>query len=251
MIRAIIVEDEPLAREYLRSLLAGTGRVEVVGEASDGAAGLKLCRELTPDAAFLDIEVPGADGLDLAGRLLTLPRPPLVVFVTGYSGHAVDAFRVEAVDYLLKPIDDEQMREAVRRLEDRLATRSAARLENSAESEGDRLAIRDPASGAVRLFGRREGVALLRRGRRTWVHTTDGAYPTHVPLATLARQLGGDPFLRLSRDAVVNLDAVAAVRRVGDRQSEVELRDHARTRVEASRTGSALLAEQLRTHRPS
>ena len=123
MIRAVVVEDEPLARQYLCTLLQETGKVEVVGEAADGRAGLRLCVERAPDAAFLDIRIPGPDGLSLAGRLLTLARPPLVVFVTGFSGHAVDAFRVEAVDYLLNPIEFGAVLETVRRLEHRLGAK--------------------------------------------------------------------------------------------------------------------------------
>ncbi|WP_435018254.1 LytR/AlgR family response regulator transcription factor [Tundrisphaera sp. TA3] len=246
MIRAVVVEDEPLARQYLSGCLEATGRVEVVGEAEDGVSGLALCRESAPDAAFLDIEMAGPDGLALAGQLLGLPRPPLVVFVTGYAGHAIDAFRVEAVDYLLKPFDPDQVRETVRRLEYRLLERGG-NLPGQEEIEERRtIRVRDPADGAVLLIPRREVIAALRRKRRTWIHTRSAAYPGHEPLAHLGRQLGGEPFLQISRDAIVNFDEVAEVRRLGDRHYEVVLRDEPGTRVETSRSGAALLAERLR-----
>lgn len=246
MIRAVVVEDEALARQYLRGCLEATGRVEVVGEADDGASGLALCRETAPDVAFLDIEMPGPDGLDLAGRLAGLPRPPLVVFVTGYAGHAVDAFRVEAVDYVLKPFDPDQIREAVGRLGRRLAERGETASGGGDDEDRRKVRVRDPLDGAVRLIPRREVVAVLRRKRRTWVHTRSAAYPGHEPLALLNRQLGGEPFLQISRDAIVNFDEVAEVRRLGDRHYEVVLRDEPGTRVETSRSGAALLADRLR-----
>ncbi len=250
MIRAVVVEDEPLARQYLCTLLGETGKVEVVGEADNGRAGLRLCAECAPDVAFLDIRIPGPDGLSLAGRLLTLARPPLVVFVTGFSGHAVDAFRVEAVDYLLKPIEFGAVLETVRRLEHRLDGRWAVSAESAADAVGDRLVVKDASEGGVKLLPRGDIVAALRRRRRTWIHTAAEEFPTYYPLATLARWLGGSPFLQISRDAIVNMTVVTEITRVGDRRYELRLPDRARTVAEASRTGSALLADYLRSGRP-
>jgi two-component system, LytTR family, response regulator LytT len=115
-IRAVVVEDEPLAAEYLATLLDETYQVEVVGTASESESGLRLCAELRPDAVFLDINLPGKDGVSLARQLAMLPQPPWLVFTTGNSGRATDAFRLEAVDYLLKPLDPKQVAEAVTRL---------------------------------------------------------------------------------------------------------------------------------------
>lgn len=240
MIRAVVVEDEPLARRFLKGLLEATGRVRVVEEAGDGATGLECCRRSAPDVAFLDIELPGPDGLSLAEGLLALPSPPLVVFVTGYAGHAVDAFRVEAVDFVVKPVDPDLLYETIGRLERRLAARSPGETP-------ERIQIRDADGGVLRLVPRGGVVAVVRRSRRTWVHTANSAFASHEPLASVGRRLGGPPFLQISRDAIVNLDEIQAVRRLGDRHYQVELRDRDRTRVEASRTGSALLAERLKT----
>jgi DNA-binding NarL/FixJ family response regulator len=108
MIRAVIVEDESLASQYLAALLDDTSQVEVVATAMDSEAGLRLCAELRPDAVFLDINLPDKDGIWLATQLAMLPKPPLLVFTTGIPGRAADAFRLDAVDYLLKPLDPEQ-----------------------------------------------------------------------------------------------------------------------------------------------
>jgi DNA-binding LytR/AlgR family response regulator len=125
-IRAIIVEDEPLAAQYLATLLDDTCQVEVVASAMDSEAGLRLCAELHPDAAFLDINLPDKDGIWLATQLAMLPQPPLLVFNTGIPGRAADALRLDAVDYLLKPLDPEQVAEAVKRLNFALAARCRA-----------------------------------------------------------------------------------------------------------------------------
>src|ERR1700745_2565603 len=115
-IRAVIIEDEPLAAQYLAALLDDTCQVEVVGSATESEAGLRLCAELRPDAVFVDINLPGKDGISLAKPLALLPQPPRVVFTTGDANRAADAFRLAAVDYLLKPLDPEQITEAVNRL---------------------------------------------------------------------------------------------------------------------------------------
>jgi DNA-binding LytR/AlgR family response regulator len=115
-IRAVIVEDEPLAAQYLAGLLDDTCQVEVVCSAADSETGLRLCTELQPDAVFVDINLPGKDGVSLARQLAVLPQAPRLVFTTGNADRAADAFRLDAVDYLLKPLDPEQVSEAVNRL---------------------------------------------------------------------------------------------------------------------------------------
>ena len=115
-IRAVIIEDEPLAAQYLAALLDDTCQVEVVGSAAESETGLRLCAELRPDAVFLDINLPGKDGVSLAKQLTMLPQPPRLVFTTGSANRATDAFRLEAVDYLLKPLDPVQIMEAINRL---------------------------------------------------------------------------------------------------------------------------------------
>ena len=98
-IRALIIEDEPRAAEYLAALLDDTCQVEVVGTATEGQAGLRLCAELRPDAVFLDIRLPGQDGVSLASQLALLPQPPRPVFTMGQGDRVTDAFRLAAVDY--------------------------------------------------------------------------------------------------------------------------------------------------------
>jgi DNA-binding LytR/AlgR family response regulator len=263
-IRAVIIEDEPLAAQYLAALLDDTCQVEVVGTAAESEAGLRLCAELRPDAVFVDINLPGKDGVSLATQLAMLPQPPRLVFTTGNANRATDAFRLEAVDYLLKPLDPEQVTEAVNRLLTYLRPFEAG----SSMGSGDRanevliadkmrftgaanelLPVKDVDRDQIRLLARREVAAVLRRERRTWVHTVRQEFATYYPLADLMRWLGGDPFIQIGRHAAVNLQAIEHVIHYGDRLYRVQVRDRVSTEITASRTGAARLAAVLKTQR--
>jgi DNA-binding LytR/AlgR family response regulator len=264
-IRAVIIEDEPLAAQYLAELLDDTCQVEVVGTAGESDAGLRLCAELRPDAVFVDINLPGKDGVSLAKQLAMLPQPPRLVFTTGNANRATDAFRLEAVDYLLKPLDPEQVTEAVKRLLAYLRP-----FESGSPSSVDPdptngvptpdkmvftgaanelLPVKDVDRDQIRLLARREIAAVLRRERRTWVHTVREGFATYYPLADLLRWLDGDPFLQIGRHAVVNLQAIDHVIHYGDRLYRVQLRDRVGTEITASRTGAARLAAVLKMRR--
>jgi two-component system, LytTR family, response regulator LytT len=263
-IRAVIIEDEPLAAQYLAKLLDETCQVEVVGSATDSEAGLHLCAEMRPDAVFVDISLPGKDGVSLATQLAMLPQPPRLVFTTGNPNRAADAFRLEAVDYLLKPLDPEQVTEAVYRLLICLRPFEAASSPGSSghanrvptpdkmRSTGmadELLPVKDVDRDQIRLLARREVVAVLRRERRTWVHTVREEFATYYPLANLMQWLGGAPFIQIGRHAVVNLQAIEDVTHYGDRLYRVRLRDRVGTEITASRTGAAQLAAVLNRKR--
>lgn len=249
MIRAVIVEDEPLAAQFLATLLENTGRVLVVGRAADGLAGMPLCVDTSPQVAFLDIQMPGSDGMALAAHLMTLPRPPLLVFVTGYANHAPEAFRVEAVDYLLKPLDEARVAEAVGRVARRLAPPKEKKGETPASPFAglERLPVKGGNSDVIHLLARETIVAALHHDRRTFVHTEQSEFATYYPLSPLTAWLGTPPFVQIARDAVVNLHHVREIIHYGDRLYQVALRDRAGTVVEASRNGAARLAAHLRT----
>jgi DNA-binding LytR/AlgR family response regulator len=263
-IRAVIIEDEPLAAQYLAALLDDTCQVEVVGSAAESEAGLSLCAEMRPDAVFVDINLPGKDGVSLATQLAMLPQPPRLVFTTGNANRAADAFRLEAVDYLLKPLDPEQVAEAVKRLLAHLRPFEAGSFSGSGDSAqamprsdkrslnglvNELLPVKDMDRDQIRLLARREVAAVLRRERRTWVHTVREEFATYYPVADLIQWLGGDPFIQVGRHAVVNLQAIEHVIHYGDRLYRVRLRDRASTEITASRTGAARLAAVLKTQR--
>src|SRR6201997_797390 len=262
-IRAVIIEDEPLAAQYLATLLDETYQVEVVGTATDSETGLHLCADLRPAAVFVDINLPGKDGVSLATQLAMLPQPPRLVFTTGDTNRATDAFRLEAVDYLLKPLDPEQVLEAVNRLLAYLrpfeAGSSPGSGDHAQETTPDRifyngqakdlLPVKDVDRDQIRLLARREVAAVLRRERRTWIHTVREEFATYYPLADLMRWLGGDPFIQIGRHAIVNLRAIERVTHYGDRLYRVRMRDRVGTEITASRTGATRLAVLLKAQR--
>ena len=263
-IRSVVIEDEPLAAQYLAELLDETCQVEVVGSATESEAGLRLCAELRPDAVFVDINLPGKDGVSLAKQLAMLPQPPRLVFTTGNANRAPEAFRLEAVDYLLKPLDPEQVSEAVTRLLAYLRPFEAGSPPSSGDpasgvttpgkmrfagKASELLPVKDVDRDQSRLLARRGVAAVLRQGRRTWVHTVREEFATYYPLADLMRWLGGDPFIQVGRHAVVNLQAIEHVTHYGDCLYRVRLRDRVGTEITASRTGAARLAAVLKTKR--
>jgi DNA-binding LytR/AlgR family response regulator len=260
-IRAVIIEDEPLAAQYLATLLDETCQVEVVGTATDSEEGLRLCADLRPDAAFVDINLPGKDGVSMATQLAMLPQPPRLVFTTGTASRATDAFRLEAVDYLLKPLDPAQVNESVNRLLAYLRpfeSDSLARSENQADDPNtdekiqlagptnELLPVKDTDRDRIRLLARREIAAVLRRDRRTWVHTVREEFATYYPVADIMTWLGSELFIQIARHAIVNLQAIEQVIHYGDRLYRVRLRDRANTEITASRTGAARLAAVLK-----
>ncbi len=131
-LRAVIVDDEPLARDALRAGLSEMAGVDVVGEAADGPAAVRLIRERAPDVAFLDVRMPGLDGFGVLDALEPDERPD-VVFVTAFDDHAVRAFEVHALDYLVKPFDDQRLEEAVGRIRERRRQRHAGQLADRLE----------------------------------------------------------------------------------------------------------------------
>jgi DNA-binding LytR/AlgR family response regulator len=261
-IRAVIIEDEPLAAQYLATLLDETYQVEVVGTATDSETGLQLCADLRPDAAFVDIYLPGKDGVSLATQLAMLPQPPRLVFTTGNANRATDAFRLEAVDYLLKPLDPDQVNESVQRLLAHLRPFEAdGRSTNVADDpktfeklrsagvSSELLPVKDTDRDRIRLLARREIAAVLRRDRRTWIHTVREEFATYYPIADLMSWLGTELFIQIARHAVVNLQAIEQVIHYGDRLYRVRLRDRANTEITASRTGATRLAAVVKVQR--
>jgi DNA-binding LytR/AlgR family response regulator len=181
-----------------------------------------------------------------------LPRPPLIVFTTGHADRAVDAFRLEAVDYLLKPLDPAQVFGAVDRLQSRLAESDGQAAVDAEQGEtpvpprADRLPVKNSRDDVVRLIPRWEIVAAIRRDRRTWIHTATDEYATYYPLGDLLAWLGDPPFLRVARDAIVNLQSVEEVIHYGDRLYRLRLRDRKNTSLEASRSGAVRLSSLLK-----
>lgn len=216
-LRAVLVDDEPLARALLAELLAETPEVEVVGEAATPAEAVPLVGRLKPDVLFLDIEMPGGTGFDVLQSLTALPH---VVFTTAYDQHAVRAFETGAVDYLLKPFARSRFRRAIDRVVQRAREQrpalDAEALEALARAArpglgrllvrvGDRLVAVDP-----------EAVLWVEAaGNYARLHTAETSYLSSVGLGELAERLDPRRFLRVHRSAVIAVPALRGLRSDG------------------------------------
>lgn len=231
-VRALIVDDEAPARSELRYLLQAHPDVEVVGEAASAAEAIALTRELPYDVVFLDVEMPGASGLETAPRIHERREPPAIVFVTAHAEYALDAFAVEAFDYLLKPVDPDRLSRVVERLHER-SHENAVPVDKVPVVAGSGTELLDPDQIHY----------AHAEGDYSRVHTYDRAYLCTASLGELEERLGGR-FARIHRSYLVNLAKVAAVRRASDR-FRLQLGDAARTELDVSRRQSREVRERL------
>lgn len=234
-LRALIVDDEAPARSELRWLLAEHSGVEVVGEAATAKEALALAAAVAYDVVFCDIEMPGLSGLEAARLIRGRPGRPALVFVTAYERYAVDAFAVEAFDYLLKPVDSARLARVVERL---LETRRPA-------PPVERIPVVG-AGGRTELVEYDEVVFVRAEGDYSRVHTYDRAYLCTFSLRELEEALPGGRFARVHRSTLVNLARVAAVGRAGSDRLRLTMDDRARTEVDVSRRLTRAVRERLR-----
>jgi len=204
----------------------------VVGEAASAAEAVALARELRYDVVFLDVELPGASGLEAAPHVRERRDPPAVVFVTAHAEYAVDAFSVEAFDYLLKPVDPDRLARVVERLHER-THESAAPVERVAVVAGGGSELLDPDTIHY----------VQAEGDYSRVHTYDRTYLSTASLGELEERLG-PRFARIHRSYLVNLAKVAGIRRAADR-FRLQLADAERTELDVSRRQSREVRERL------
>jgi two-component system, LytTR family, response regulator LytT len=231
-LRALIVDDEAPARAELRYLLQAHSDVTVVGEAASAAEAIELARELLYDVVFLDVEMAGDSGLEAAPSIHERREPPAIVFVTAHAEYAVDAFAVEAFDYLLKPVDPERLSRVVERLRER-SHENAAPVDKVPVVSGAGTELLDP-----------DQIQFVHaEGDYSRVHTFDRAFLCTSSLGELEDRLG-PRFARIHRSYLVNLAKVAGVRRASDR-FRLQLADEARTELDVSRRQSREVRERL------
>jgi two-component system, LytTR family, response regulator LytT len=231
-VKVAIVDDEAPARSELRHLLDAHEGVEVAGEAASAAGAAAVAAGC--DAVFLDIELAGASGLDAARLLHGETEPPAIVFVTAHAEYAVDAFAVEAFDYLLKPVDPERLARVLERLRER--------------QQPGREARRIPvvAGGGTELIDQEQVCYVQAEGDYSRVHTYDRSYLSTASLRDLESALPPDRFLRIHRSYLVNLARVASVRRAGADRLKLSLDDARRTELEVARRQAARVRSALK-----
>ena len=235
-LRALIVDDEAPARGELRYLLAAHAEIEIVGEAASAKEALALAENVRYDVVFLDVEMPGMTGLDAARLVLDRNETPAVVFVTAHERYAVDAFAVEAFDYLVKPIDPERLARVVERL-------TQARRREAPPVEKIPVVS---AGGAKTLLDYDAVHWIEADGDYSRVHTYDRAYLATASLRELEQTLPSARFARIHRSHLVNLGKVAAVRRAGPDRIRLALDDEQRTELDVARRQTRALRERFR-----
>lgn len=273
-IRALVVDDEPLAREGVRVLLEKVDDVECVGECGDGREAVEEIRRLEPDLVFLDVQMPRMDGFEVLEEL-DAGETPVVVFVTAYDEYAIRAFEVHALDYLLKPYDDERFFRTLERareeLEHRQDTEFARRLEALLEERGEAAPRTDGAAGEPSAGpsparapadgdDRRDRIMIKSSGRIQFVatdeidwveaagdyvrlHTGERSHLLRETMKGLEERLDGTRFVRVHRSTIVKLDFVREVRSTESGHYDVVLEDG--TRRSLSRSGRQRLEEAL------
>lgn len=223
-LRTLIVDDEPLAVERLQIVCAGLEGLVVAGTASDGAAALRLVEALSPDLVLLDMTMPEMDGLSVARELGRSSNPPALIFVTAHDSFAVEAFDLDAVDYVLKPVAPERLDRAIARVMARRGARERRPSEWLAEfwvpHRSELLRIR--AEDVDRIDAERDYVRL---------HTGDRSYLLLQTVSGLEARLDPDMFVRLHRSSILRRDRIAGLRHDGMGVWFAELQDGSSVRI--------------------
>lgn len=207
-LRALIVDDEPLAVERMQVICAGIDQLAVVGTANDGGAALRLASALSPDLLLLDMTMPEMDGLTVARELAGQERAPAVIFVTAHDNFAVEAFDLEAVDYVLKPVTSDRLARAI--------DRAVARRGQASESDSEWLSefwvphrselIRIAAAQVDRIDAERDYVRL---------HVGESSYLLLQTIAGLEARLDPGQFIRIHRSCILRRDCICGLRHEG------------------------------------
>ena len=231
---ALAVDDEMPNLDELAYLLGGDDRIGRVLIASDAAEALRLLREEQIDVVFLDIAMPGLSGMDLAGVVSRFQNPPAVIFVTAHAEHAVEAFDLRAVDYILKPVRVERLREAVRRLSRPAPTNT-----------DDRIAVE--LGGITRLVHRDDVLFVEAEGDYSRLHTAGGSHLVRIPISGLEQRWSEAGFLRIHRSYLVS---AAHLDHIRENAGKVEVMVAGRALPVSRRSAPALREQLRRTRRP-
>jgi len=207
--KTLIVDDEPIARQVLREELEQFPEIQIVGEAEDGGEALRQIALLQPDLVFLDLQMPGLGGFDVV-RNLKGGRLPIIVIVTAFDQHAIEAFEAGAVDYLLKPVNEARLRKAVERaaaLQGK-PLQVAEHVANIASTDQAGRKIVGRAGEEYFLLDPDEVLAFQAEGELVWIVTAKRRLLAAHSLKALETRLGPTPFHRVHRNAIVNVNHV-------------------------------------------
>lgn len=201
-IKILIADDELYSRDELKFLLQSFPHLYITGEAESGEEAVMKTIQLQPDVVFLDVEMPRMNGIEAAKALVKLKNPPLVVFATAYPQFAVEAFRYDAVDYLLKPYDEEQLKETIERIERKHITAT----DNITGKSPGKLAVE--AEGEIFYLDPKDILYIFRDDKITKIIAKSGEFEVKTPLKDLESRLSSFNFFRIHKGYLVNLTYV-------------------------------------------
>lgn len=250
-VRVLVVDDEPLARMRIEDLLSHVEGAELAGTAANGVEAVERIRALRPDVVFLDVQMPGKTGIEVV-REIGPDAMPVTIFVTAFDQFAVQAFDVAAVDYLVKPFDDERFEAAFARARQRLALEGLGALREKLLA-----VLQDPAAApaqppgsaaaayleriAVEMRGKVKSVPvdqidyIVASGPYAELHVGDRRYLIREAMQTLEERLDPSRFMRVHRSMIVRLDLIETLHRGAGGDYEVQLKNGARVKVSRSR----------------
>ena len=252
-VRVLVVDDEPLARMRIEDVLAHIDGAEVVGAASNGNEAVEMIRSLRPDLVFLDVQMPGKTGVEVV-REIGPDAMPATIFVTAFDQFAVQAFDVAAVDYLVKPFDDERLEAAFERARNRLALEGMGQLRENLlavlQSPGNAPRTSESSNTrapeyleriAVEMRGRVQSIPvdqidyIVQSGPYAELHSGGRRHLVREAMQTLEERLDPRKFMRVHRSMIVRLELVEALHRGTGGDYEVQLKGGTRVRVSRSR----------------
>jgi two-component system, LytTR family, response regulator len=245
-LRAVIVDDEELARGFLREMLAPHPEIEIAAECANGFEAVKVIGETAPDLLFLDVQMPKLDGFEVLDLIASgNPNPPVVIFVTAYDQYAMRAFDAHAVDYLLKPFSAERFERALERARARLGHRTMpAGLTAEARAPGQkpqRIVVKDGTRVHVIPMDKLDYVEA--QGDYVALHSSGRSYLKQQPISSMEALLDPSRFVRIHRSAIVNLERITRIEPYAKDSRVVILSDGARLPV--SRAGYTRLMEAM------
>ena len=214
-LRVLIVDDEPLGLERVRSIIRTDGRLQIVGECASGAEAVQAVQTLSPDILLLDIQMPGMDGFEVIAQIDS-PDMPVVIFVTAYDTYAIRAFDVNAVDYVLKPVDPARLATAIDRAVESLGAQETGMLQlrmttllrslQAREKYATRIAV--PDKGGAILLRVSDVDWIEAAGNYVRVHSGDRGYVLRESLAAFEKRLDPAEFVRVNRSAIANINSI-------------------------------------------
>ncbi|WP_100407373.1 LytR/AlgR family response regulator transcription factor [Bacillus solitudinis] len=202
-ITTVVIDDELYSRDELTFLLEKHKDIKIIGEADSGGKGLEIIIRNEPDLAFIDIEMPQMSGLELAKALQSMKKVPFIIFATAYPDYAVKAFRVQALDYILKPFSEEAIEETIQLVKERMRS-GHSRQENSVKIA--KLAVEE--DGRIVYISPEDILYLFREDRETFICTKECMYSARIAIKEIEEKLKGYPFFRTHKSYLVNLNKI-------------------------------------------